>query len=210
MNERQPMRPISTEIKRETRILFSQGLSLRKIAQRVGISLGSVERITADMARDSANQKGGRPKKITKRVETLIIREIKAPRVTSLIKMKNFIKTRADIEVSRMTVMRILRQYGYKSYVRPLKPRLTMTHMKNRLRWVRERQHVSEDYWQSIIFTDECEFNLLGNDGPRRVYRLPGIPSLPCHIMPTVKFGGGSVMVWGATVCAKTFQVLVP
>ncbi|KAI4293492.1 hypothetical protein PAPHI01_2766, partial [Pancytospora philotis] len=111
---------------------------------------------------------------------------------------KNFIENRADIEVSRVTVMRILRQYGYKSYVRPLKPRLTTTHMKNQLRWVRERQHVSEDYWQSIIFTDECKFNLLGNDGPRRVYRLPGIPSLPCHIRPTVKFGGGSVMVWGA------------
>jgi len=35
-------------------------------------------------------------------------------------------------------------------------------------------------------------------DGPYKVYRVPGSPAKSHHVRNTVKFGGGSVMVWGA------------
>ncbi|KAI4293523.1 hypothetical protein PAPHI01_2797, partial [Pancytospora philotis] len=94
--------------------------------------------------------------------------------------------------------MRLLHKNGFGNYVRPKKPHLTPVHVKNRLKFAKEMKRMPEGYWDSVIFTDECKFNLFGSDGPRTTYRLPGPPSLPCHFTPTVKFGGGSVMVWGA------------
>ena len=52
--------------------------------------------------------------------------------------------------------------------------------------------------WQRVIFTDESKICVFGPDGNKRVWRRPGLPLLDHHVTPTVKFGGKSVMVWGA------------
>ncbi|CAH1379209.1 unnamed protein product, partial [Tenebrio molitor] len=44
-----------------------------------------------------------------------------------------------------------------------------------------------------------------------RVYRRPGERYAQCNIVPTVMFGGGSVMVWGGiTLEARTELVVIP
>ncbi|KAI4292911.1 hypothetical protein PAPHI01_2185 [Pancytospora philotis] len=49
-----------------------------------------------------------------------------------------------------------------------------------------------------MIFTDECKFNVYGPEEPKTVWRRDGELMRPRRIMPTIKHGGGSVMVWGA------------
>ncbi|GFU76004.1 transposable element Tc1 transposase [Trichonephila clavipes] len=44
---------------------------------------------------------------------------------------------------------------------------------------------------------DESKFNILGSDGRRMVSRKPNTSHHPKYTIPTVKHGGGSVMVWG-------------
>ncbi|GFW15572.1 transposable element Tc1 transposase [Trichonephila clavipes] len=44
---------------------------------------------------------------------------------------------------------------------------------------------------------DESKFNIFGSDGRRMVWRKPNTSHHPQHTIPTVKHGGGSVMVWG-------------
>ncbi|OXA40237.1 Transposable element Tc1 transposase [Folsomia candida] len=48
-----------------------------------------------------------------------------------------------------------------------------------------------------ILWTDESKFNVFGSDGRRRVWRYPKEALNPKNLNPTVKHGGGSVMVWG-------------
>ena len=55
---------------------------------------------------------------------------------------------------------------------------------------------LSENAQKSIIFSDECKFNLLYSDGKHSVWRKPGTGLHSKNICPTLKFGGGSVMVW--------------
>lgn len=56
---------------------------------------------------------------------------------------------------------------------------------------------LSEDRIKNIIFLDESKFNLFYSDGKRSVWRKPGT-GLSCkNLTPTVKHGGGSIMVWG-------------
>ena len=53
------------------------------------------------------------------------------------------------------------------------------------------------DQWYKVVWSDESKFNLFGSDGRVYIRRRVGEDYLPECIQSTVKFGGGSVMVWG-------------
>ena len=103
-----------------------------------------------------------------------------------------------SIKVSRFTIARILLKFGLKNYARPKKPRLLLRHKRERLAFARVMARMPKDAWNDVIFTDESKYNLHGPDGTKRVWRYPGSPILDHHVRKVVKFGGGSVMVWGA------------
>ncbi|GFV84985.1 transposable element Tc1 transposase [Trichonephila clavipes] len=48
-----------------------------------------------------------------------------------------------------------------------------------------------------VIFSGESKFNIFGSDGRCTVWRKPNTALDPKKLRPTVKDGGGSVMVWG-------------
>ncbi len=56
------------------------------------------------------------------------------------------------------------------------------------------------DYWNHVVWSDETKINLFGSDGVKRVWRQPGEEYKDKCVLPTVKHGGGSVMVWGCMV----------
>uniref|UniRef100_A0A1I7XAG9 HTH_Tnp_Tc3_2 domain-containing protein n=1 Tax=Heterorhabditis bacteriophora TaxID=37862 RepID=A0A1I7XAG9_HETBA len=55
----------------------------------------------------------------------------------------------------------------------------------------------SADYTK-VVFSDESKFNRFGSDGKKYVRRRPGEEFMPKYTIPTIKHGGGSVMVWAA------------
>lgn len=60
-------------------------------------------------------------------------------------------------------------------------------------RWIKK----ADEEFCSIIFTDECKFNLFTPDRNTKVWRKPGQGLDSRYLDLTVKHGGGSVMVWG-------------
>jgi len=63
-------------------------------------------------------------------------------------------------------------------------------------------------YWDCVIFSDESKFCLNNSGGRSFVWRKPHSQLDSKHINPTVKFGGGSIMVWGC-FSSKGFGKLV-
>ena len=53
------------------------------------------------------------------------------------------------------------------------------------------------DFWNHVLWSDEMKINSFGSDGFRHVWRRPGEEYKDKCVMPTVKHGGGNVMVWG-------------
>jgi DDE superfamily endonuclease len=52
------------------------------------------------------------------------------------------------------------------------------------------------------MFTDETKINQIGSDGRQWVWKRAGAPLQSQHILQTIKFGGGYVMIWGCMTTA--------
>ncbi len=77
------------------------------------------------------------------------------------------------------------------------KPRLAPRHMKQRLEFALRHQHWTEADWKQVVWSDETKINCLGSDGCKWVWRKPKERLSRHDVKGTVKFGGGSLMMWG-------------
>lgn len=101
-------------------------------------------------------------------------------------------------DISRSTVSRRLNQVGLFGRVGVKKPLISMKNKKARLQFAKEHQHWSIDDWKKVLFSDETKINLFGNDGRRYVRRPESTRYDSRYQIPTVKHGGGNIMLWGA------------
>jgi hypothetical protein len=74
-----------------------------------------------------------------------------------------------------------------------LKPK----HIRKRLEFAQKFQHWTEADWGRVIFSDETKINRLGSDGRKWVWKRPRQIITPRDVAPTLKFGGGNLMLWG-------------
>ena len=65
------------------------------------------------------------------------------------------------------------------------------------LEFAKEHHVWTQGQWNKVFFSDESKFNLIGNDGRNFTWRRQGERLSTKCVKKTVKFGGGSVMVWG-------------
>lgn len=193
------MKRISANTIREMRDLRSQGFSLREVAAKLGVHFSTVSKHVLPQESSEARTKcAGRPLLLARRVRALLVRWFEAGLTLTTTDAINQLQKVYGIKASRQTIARILKCRGLKNYARPLKPRLLPKHKKDRRNFARIMRHAPESFWENVIFTDESKFNLHGPDGTKRGWRRPGSQLLEHHVRKVVKFGGGSIMVWGA------------
>jgi hypothetical protein len=101
--------------------------------------------------------------------------------------------------VSTQTVRNTLQQNRFKSYVKKKKPYLSPKHRKARLAFAQKYGSWTIEDWKCVIWSDETKINRFGSDGCRYMWKRQGDPLRDREVDPTVKFGGGNIMVWGCT-----------
>ncbi len=106
--------------------------------------------------------------------------------------------------VSAQTIRPTRHQIGLHGCCPRRKPLLKMTHKKARKQFAEDKQTKDVDYWNHVLWSDETKINLFGSDGVKRVWWQPGEEYKDKCVLPTVKHGGGSVMVWGCMSAAST------
>lgn len=172
------------------------GLSLRQIAQKYSISKTCVEKLCNKFAESHqiSNLPGrGRKRATTKREDTLIVRQIKVKPNTS----STEIKDQLNLNVSTKTIRRRLHETGFTNRVSIKKPMISAKNKKKRLEFAKKYVDMPLSFWKSVVWSDESKFELVGKKKRRKVWRKAGEALLDKHTTKTVKFGGGSIMVWG-------------
>ena len=116
-------------------------------------------------------------------------------RFKSCTEIKRVINSTSCVNVSRQTVSRRLQEIGWFNRT-PRKKPLVSSKNKKRLEFANRYVIWTYENWAKVFFRDESKFNLFGNDGKNNVKRRIGERSSAKCTKKTVKFGGGSVMVF--------------
>ncbi len=82
-----------------------------------------------------------------------------------------------------------------------------MMHKKAHKQFGEDKQTKDLDYWNHALWSDKTKINLFGSDSVKRVLRQPGEEYKDKCVPPTVKHGGGGVMVWGCMSAASTEEL---
>lgn len=177
---------------------LNSGQSAKKIAKKMGISITSVSRIRNERCDDVTISKGGRPPKLSIQDKSWIVRQVTCGKAENAAKVAKNLQDDGRANASATTVRRTLKEAGLRSFVKQKKPMLLPRHIKSRYEFAQKYKDWTIDDWKRVVFSDETKINRLGSsDGREWAWKKPGAQVEQHHVIPTMKFGGGSLMIWG-------------
>ncbi|KAK3544073.1 hypothetical protein QTP86_001044 [Hemibagrus guttatus] len=140
--------------------------------------------------------RSGAPRKISPRGVKTITRTVsKNPRTTRGDLVNDL--QRAGTKVTKATISNTLCRQGLKSCSARRVPLLKPVHVRARLKSAREHLDDPEEDWENVIWSDETKIELFGKNSTCCAWRRKNAELHPKNTIPTVKHGGGNIMLWG-------------
>ncbi len=109
--------------------------------------------------------------------------------------------------VSAQTLRHTLQQVGLHGRCPRRKPLLKLAHKKSCKQFAEDNLAKSIFYRNHVLWSDESKVNLFDSDGVQHVWWRPGEEYQETSALPTVKHGGGRIMVWGCMTTAGTGEL---
>jgi transposase len=175
--------------------------TLRRIAEIVGRSETACRqacKLFQGTGGYSDRQRTGRPPKTSEKVDRIIHRLSEKDRSKTAVDIQREIANYQGAQISVRTVRRRLIRFGLHGRIARKKPFVSLRNRQRRLQFARAHLHWTRNDWSRVLWSDESKFQRFGSDGRTYVRRRPGEEFDRKCLKPTVKGGGGSVMVWGA------------
>ena len=201
---------LSEDLKRHIVALHEDGQGYKKIANILKLSCSTVAKIIQRFKRAGSTQnrpRVGRPKKLSACAERHIQMLSLKDRCRSPVSIATEIEEVGGQPVSAQTIRRTLHQIGVHGCHPRRKPLLKTIHKKASKQFAEDMSTKHMDYWKHVLWSDEIKINLFGSDGFKHVCRWPGEEYKDKCVMPTVKHGGGNVMVWGCMSAASAGEL---
>ncbi len=126
----------------------------------------------------------------------MIMRMVRNQPRTTREDLVNDLKAAGTI-VTKKTIGNTLRREGLNSCSTRKVPLLKKAHVQACLKFANEHLNDSEENWVKVLWSDETKIELFGINSTRRVWRRRNAAYDPKNTIPTVKHGGGNIMLWG-------------
>ncbi len=147
--------------------------------------------------------RAGRPAKLSYRGRRALVREVKNNPKITVAELQRCIREIGE-SCRKSTITAALHQSGLYGRVARRKPLLSARHMKARMEFAKKHLKDSKMVTNKILWSDETKIELFGLNSKRYVWRKPGTAHHLSNTVPTVKHGGGSIMLWGCFSAAGT------
>ncbi|KAI4905274.1 hypothetical protein NFI96_004839 [Prochilodus magdalenae] len=202
---------LSKDTRKKTVDLHQAGKSESTIGEQVGVNkstVGASVRKWKTFKTIDNLPRSGAPCKISPCGVKMIMRAVsKNPRTTRRDLMND--QQRAGAKVTKATISSTLRREGLKSCSARRVPLLKPVHVQAHLKPAREHRDDPEVDWENIMWSDETKIELFGKNSTRRVWRKKKNAELhPKNTIPTVKHGGGDIMLWYCFSAKGTVQLV--
>ncbi|KAL0163509.1 hypothetical protein M9458_039262, partial [Cirrhinus mrigala] len=142
--------------------------------------------------------RAGRPAELSYRGRRALVREVKKNPKITVAELQRCSREKGE-SCRKSTITAALHQSGLYGRVARRKPLLSARHMK---------AHMNSMVRNKILWSDETKIELFGLNSKRYVWRIPGTAHHLSNTVPTVKHGGGSIMLWGCFSAAGTGQLV--
>ncbi len=129
------------------------------------------------------------------------MRRVEENRHASSLQLSKEVESQTVVTISRDTIRRTLQRNAWVPSTKEASPK-AQAQKKARLEFARAHADKDENYWDSILWSDETKINVFGTDGFKTVWRCKGEEYKEKCMVPTVKHGGGSVLMWGCMSAA--------
>ena len=149
----------------------------------------------------------GRPAKLSNRGRRALVREVKKNPKITVAELQRCSREMGESS-TKSTITAALHQSGLYGRVARRKPFLSARHMKARIEFAKKHMKDSQTMRNKILWSDETKIELFGVNSKRYVWRKPGTAHHLPNTIPTVKHGGGSIMLWGCFSAAGTGQLV--
>ena len=179
--------------------LHKAGMGYKKISKQLDEKLTTAGEIIRKWKKhkDTANlPRSGAPRKNSPHGISLMMRKVRDQPSTTQEELVNDLKA-VGTAVTKRTINNTLHREGLKTcYVRKV-PLLKKAHVQARLKFAKEHLDDAEEAWEKVMWSDETKMELFGINSTCRVWRKINAEYNPKNTIPTVKHGGGNLMLWG-------------
>lgn len=170
---------------------------IAKIVERPRSTINSIVKRFRETGSVMNKARSGRPPKVTEQLNRVIIREVKKNPRISAPNIASIISESQNAQLNPQTIRNTLKKAGYNGRNARKKGLVSKANKTKRLNFAIHHANKPQSFWNKILWSDESKFELFSTKRKVIVWRKPRTEMDPKNLVPTVKHGGGSVMIWG-------------